>query len=73
MIKLLISVGVSRNDAADLADLTGGSVSHIARLKDFVVKMLDKLEEDFSQGKIDGRTAYGEALNLLWLTRAVDG
>ena len=73
MIKLLMSVGVSRNDAADLADLTGGSVSHIARLMDFVVKMLDKLEEDFSQRKIDGRTAYCEALNLLWLTRAVDG
>lgn len=73
MIKLLMSVGVSRNNAADLADLTGGSVSHIARLMDFVVKMLDKLEEDFSQGKIDRRTAYGVALDLLWLTRAVNG
>lgn len=73
MIKLLMSVGVSRNNAADLADLTGGNVSHIARLGDFVVKMLDKLEEDFSQGKIDGRTAYGAALDLLWLTRTVDG
>lgn len=73
MIKMLMSVGVSRNNAADLADLTGGSVSHIARLRDFVVKMLDKLEEDVSQGKIDGRTAYGAALDLLWLTRAVNG
>lgn len=73
MIKLLMSVGVSRNDAADLADLTGGSVSHVARLRDFVVKMLDRLEEDFSQGKIDGRAAYGVSLYLLWLTRAVNG
>lgn len=73
MIKMLMSVGVSRNNAADLADLTGGSVSHIARLRDFVVKMIDKLEEDFSQGKIDGRSAYGATLDLLWLTRAVNG